>query len=150
MQTEWTFHDSEGRAVAYCDDGVHLHLFDGRAVAYLNGSSVYSYEGCHLGWFLRGWIRDHQGDAVLFAEGTVGDGPPRPERWPPPERGRREERPAKGNPEMHPGPPATSRSWSQLDSEGFFRLAPAEEAAPAEAEPTEPTPEDDGEVPTPG
>jgi hypothetical protein len=127
MQTEWTFHDADGRAVAYCDDGVHVHLFDGRAVAYLNGASVYSYQGVHLGWFLRGWIRDHQGDGVLFAAGAVGDGPVRPERWPRPERGRRQERPAKGNPELRPGPPLTSRSWSELTLERFFRLSASED-----------------------
>jgi hypothetical protein len=122
MSSEWTLYDHEGRAVAYADDGVHIHFFDGRAVGYVKGAAIYAYGGAHLGWFLRGWIRDHHGDAVLFAEGTLGDGPVRPERWAKPMRGLKEERPPKGQAENRPGPPLTARSWSEVTPESFLNV----------------------------
>lgn len=74
---ELVFYDRKGRAVAYTEDGEHIFNFGGAPVAYLDGDSVYSFSGTHLGWCADGWIRDYDGACVYFTEGAVG-GPIRP------------------------------------------------------------------------
>ena len=63
--------NSEGDAVAYIDtedDDLTIYLWDGRPVCYLYSSNgdyhVYGFNGTHLGWFIEGIIRDHEGNAV--------------------------------------------------------------------------------------
>ena len=60
-----TFYDSHGKPTAYTEDNEHIYLFSGKPVAYIDGSSVYSYSGRHLGWFDEGWIRDNSGYCVF-------------------------------------------------------------------------------------
>lgn len=67
--------NSDGDAVAYIDteeDDLTIYLFDGRPVCYLYSSNgdyhVYGFNGTHLGWFVEGIIRDHQGNAVGVTE----------------------------------------------------------------------------------
>ena len=61
-----TFYDSNGRHVAYTEDDVHIYLFSGEPVAYLDNGSVYSFSGRHLGWFENGCIRDNNGSMRLL------------------------------------------------------------------------------------
>jgi len=67
--------NSEGDAVAYIDtedDDLTIYLWDGRPVCYLYSSNgdyhVYGFNGNHLGWFVEGIIRDHEGNAVGVTE----------------------------------------------------------------------------------
>lgn len=67
---EVTLFSSQGEAVAYIDtsDELTIYLWDGTPVAYLDedisgGYNVYGFNGTHLGWFVKGIIRDHRGDA---------------------------------------------------------------------------------------
>jgi len=70
---EISLYDSEGDAVAYIDtdDDLNIYLWGGKPVAYLDGDSLYGFNGHHLGWFREGIVWDHEGYAVGFVEGAV-------------------------------------------------------------------------------
>jgi 4-fold beta flower protein len=60
--------DGNGKATAYIAAELTIYLWSGEPVAYLHpdssgGYHVYGFNGKHLGWFLRGVIWDHQGNA---------------------------------------------------------------------------------------
>lgn len=59
-------YDSNGRATAYvaADEDSTIYLWSGRPVAYLEGNSVYGFNGKHLGWFIKGVIYDNDGNPV--------------------------------------------------------------------------------------
>jgi len=65
-------YDSRGEAIAYCENGKDIFLFDGRPVAYFTGEYVYTYDGHQLGTFVDGWLRDNDGYCVLFTERAQG------------------------------------------------------------------------------
>ena len=63
--------DGRGNATAYVDtdDELTIYLRSGAPVAYLerdgdDGFHVYGFSGAHLGWFVGGVVRDHQGNAA--------------------------------------------------------------------------------------
>lgn len=70
---EISLYDDAGEAVAYIDtdDEMNVYLWKGAPVAYLEGQSIYGFNGKHLGWFKEGIIWDHEGYAVGFIEGAV-------------------------------------------------------------------------------
>ena len=63
---ETSLFDSEGEAVAYIDlsDDLTIYLWEGTPVAYLDEEDIYGFNGKHLGWYSRGSIVDHDGDAA--------------------------------------------------------------------------------------
>jgi len=66
---EISLFNSEGKPVAYIAEELTNYLWSGKPVAYLDedssgGFHVYGFNGKHLGWFVRGIIRDHQGHRV--------------------------------------------------------------------------------------
>ena len=67
---EISLYDSEGEAVAYIDlsDDLTIYLWEGKPVAYLDEEDVYGFNGNHLGWYSRGSIIDHDGDAACVEE----------------------------------------------------------------------------------
>ncbi len=69
-----TLFDYQGEATAYIDTdhGMNIYVWDGKPVAYIEGSSIWGFNGTHLGWFKEGIIWDHDGYAVGFSEGSVG------------------------------------------------------------------------------
>jgi len=78
-----TLHNRTGKAVVYINDSGTLYRFSGQPVAYLRGSSVYGFDGKHLGWFTNGWFRDRNGGASLFTSGSSGGPIPPIPRIPP-------------------------------------------------------------------
>lgn len=72
---ETTLYDSKGKAAAYIADDMTIYLWSGKPVAYLSsgggGTSVYGFNGKHLGWFEKGYIRDHDGDAACGVKGVI-------------------------------------------------------------------------------
>lgn len=67
---EVSLFDEDGKAVAYIalDDEMTIYLWSGKPVAYLErdeqgGYHVYGFNGLHLGWFVDGIVRDHEGAA---------------------------------------------------------------------------------------
>lgn len=75
---EVTLFDAAGRAAAYIaiDDDLTIYLWSGKPVAYLDrdGSDfhVYGFNGSHLGWFVKGVIWDHDGDAACAPKERIG------------------------------------------------------------------------------
>lgn len=105
------FFDSTGAAVAYSRDREVIYLWSGRPVAYLSSERVYRYSGAFFGWFIRGWIWDRHGRAMLFTPDAEG-GPVRPARRARPAKGARSVRPARGARQAVPARPVLSSSWS--------------------------------------
>ncbi len=67
----------------------------------ISDESIYSFSGHHLGWFLDGWVRDHNGNCVFFTQNAIG-GPANPAKQARPARGARRLRPARGAREVRP------------------------------------------------
>ncbi len=64
---EISLFNSNGSPVAYVDtddDDLTIYLWSGKPVAYISGDNIYGFNGKHLGWWVKGIIRDHDGDAV--------------------------------------------------------------------------------------
>jgi len=68
---EVTLFSGKGKAAAYIFvDDMTIYLWGGKPVAYLHpdkasgGFHIYGFNGKHLGWFVRGVVRDHDGDAA--------------------------------------------------------------------------------------
>lgn len=115
-----TFYDSSGRAVAYSDDNENIYLFNGEPVAYLHNDLVYSYTGCQLGRFNRGWIRDKSGYCVFFTETAEGPGPLKPLKQLKPLKSIKRVRPVKSIRQIPSLKALDSLSWSTLSGEAFF------------------------------
>lgn len=116
-----TFYDLHGRPIAYlCDDNIHIYLFDGKPVAYLHNSTVYGFNGHHLGWFEKGWIRDLQGYCVFFTKMASGSGPIKPIKQIKPIKSIRQIKPIKSIKQIKRIKPINKMSWSTLSGEQFF------------------------------
>jgi len=115
-----TFYDRHGVPVAYSEDLETIYLFSGKPVAYFQNDSVYAFYGRHLGWFLNGWIRDHNGDAVYFTEIAQG-GPLKPLKQLKPLKSLRLLRPLKSLRALKPLKPIKSFNWSSLSGKDFFQ-----------------------------
>jgi len=81
--------DSNGQPTAYIaieDDERTLYLWEGKAVAYIDYDGaglldVFGFNGKHLGWFIDGVLRDHDGNAACATKQRVGRAvtePPKP------------------------------------------------------------------------
>ena len=57
--------------MVYTDDNRHIFYFTGEPIAYIHESSLYNYDGRHLGFFKDGWIRDNNGKCVLFTKDAI-------------------------------------------------------------------------------
>jgi hypothetical protein len=81
---------------------------------------VFFFDGRHAGWFLDGWIRDHEGGAVYFSDYAHG-GPVRPIRQVRPVQGVRQVRPIRGVRQVRPVRPVRQSAWSLVsDGPAFF------------------------------
>ena len=114
-----TLFDRYGAPIAYSDDMENIYLFSGEPLAYILGDSVYAFRGAHLGWFIDGWVRDHNGDAVFFTE-ISKNGPFKPFKQFKPFKSLKLLKPLKGLRELKPLRPINSLSWSSLSGEDFF------------------------------
>jgi hypothetical protein len=65
---EVSLFDGGGKPVAYIAEDLTIYLWSGKPAAYLHNESgkqhVYGFNGKHLGWFIKGVVRDHDGNAV--------------------------------------------------------------------------------------
>lgn len=115
-----TLYDSKGRPTAYIEDGVHIYTFAGLPVAYVHDGSVYALGGRHLGWFVKGWLRDNRGRCVFFTDIAEGSGPQRPMMAMKPMKNMKQIGPEKGAREPKPERPLETMSWSELSGPQFF------------------------------
>lgn len=106
------FYDNYGKPKAYLDDdGETIFTFAGNPLGYLDGENIYSFKGTFLGWFVTGWIRDRNGDCVLFTKDASG-GPGRPGLAGTPGKGGQHGLPGRGGQQGVPGRPGFSSKWS--------------------------------------
>jgi hypothetical protein len=117
---ELTFYDLRGRSVAYCDDARHIYAFSGVPLAYLDGDSVFGFDGQHLGWWDRGWVRDHQGAWVFFTDNSTGNGPALPVKQPRPAKGFKNMPPTPAFKHLKPVRVADGLGWSSRSGAQFF------------------------------
>ena len=117
---ELTFHDEHGNAIGYCEDGAVIYSFTGVPLAYLEGDSVYAFDGTHLGWWERGWVSDHQGAWVFFTESAIG-GPALPVKHARPSKGFKNPPPVPGPRSIKPVPARGGLGWSSRSGVQFFR-----------------------------
>ena len=111
------FYDSNGKAYAYSDDGLHIFSFIGAPLGYISDDSIYSFSGAHIGYFNDGVLRDNRGNALLFTPESSG-GPIKPVRQMKPMKGMKQMKPMKGMKQMKPIRPIKTYGWSsyELDS----------------------------------
>jgi len=116
---EISLFNSKGSAVAYVDtddDDLTIYLWSGKPVAYISNNNIYGFNGNHLGWWVDGIIRDHDGDAV----GATKDATNMYTEYEP-YKGYKEYKPYKSYKEYAPYKPYWSTSWSS-DSFKMFLL----------------------------
>lgn len=113
------FYDRDGAPVAYSEDGEHIFLFGGEAIAYLEDDAVYSYRGELKGWFESGWLRDKDGRCVAFSEYATG-GPLRADMKPEPQRALKQSLPTRERQDPRALRPIHSNCWSVLTTIQFF------------------------------
>ena len=107
---EISLFNSKGSAVAYVDtddDDLTIYLWSGKPVAYISNDNIYGFNGKHLGWWVKGIIRDHDGDAV----GATKDATNIYTEYEP-YKGYKEYKPYKSYKEYAPYKPYWSTSWS--------------------------------------
>ena len=121
MKIDMIFYDREGNPIAYSEDGVHIYLYNGDPVGYIDADSIYSFSGDHLGWFNAGWILDHNGDCLFFMLNARG-GPLKPLAMLAPLKELKDLLPTKNTREIKPMVPTKNMDWSPLSLEKFFRL----------------------------
>ena len=70
---ELTLLNQRGATVAYVDwsDDGTIYLWSGIPTAYVNGTSIYGFNGRHLGWFADGIVRGGGGKRVGYTEETI-------------------------------------------------------------------------------
>ena len=114
------FYDNHGRPIAYTEDDVHIYLFTGEPVAYLDGDAVYGFNGHQFGWFENGWICDLDGYCVFFTENATGSGPVKPVKHVCPVKHVKRIKPVKHVKRVRRVKAVKKLSWSQLSGVVFF------------------------------
>ena len=114
------FYDNHGRPTAYTEDDVHIYLFTGEPVAYLDDDAVYGFNGHQFGWFENGWIRDLDGYCVFFTENATGSGPVKPVKHVCPVKHVKRVKPVKHVKRVRRVKAVKKLSWSQLSGVMFF------------------------------
>ncbi len=124
---EVSLFDSDGKPVAYVsmgEDVATIYMWSGKPVAYLKSSrgtgfSIYGFNGKHLGWFVKGILRDHDGDAACEVRDVVTS----PELEP--LKSLKQLKPLKAIPEIEPIRPIFTLEWSSTPC-GLFLMEGAE------------------------
>lgn len=114
QEEETTLFDSRGNAIAYIamdSDEPTIYMWSGKPVAYLgsssaNGFNIYGFNGKHLGWFVKGVARDHDGNGACGVRDVVDS--PKFE----PFKAFKEFKPFKAFKEFEPFRPAFTLKWS--------------------------------------
>ncbi|MBN8876791.1 MAG: hypothetical protein J0I32_04540 [Sphingobacteriales bacterium] len=121
-QSEVSLFDKGGNAVAYIstNDEWTIYLWEGKPVAYIinDGKTlhVYGFNGKHIGWYLSGIIRDHEGNVVGFKKDAVSNIYEQHEGY----KGYKEYKPYKYHREYAPYQPYFSAKFSDINLNGFL------------------------------
>lgn len=118
-----TFYDRNGGAIAYSDDDVHIFLFSGEPIGYLEAEALYSYRGELMGWFEEGWLRDKDGRCVAYSEQATG-GPLQPVKARRPSPSVKQTLPTQERRDPRSLRPIHSNAWSNQSAFEFFSRLP--------------------------
>lgn len=71
-QKEVSLFGNKGEPKVYIsvEEEESIYSFDGRPLAYLDGTNIYGFNGHHLGWFEDGIVWNHQGERLGFTAKT--------------------------------------------------------------------------------
>jgi hypothetical protein len=130
---ETTLFNADGAPEAYISfsqnepaiDEPTIYMWSGKPVAYLasrirGGFNVYGFNGTHLGWFVNGVVRDHEGNPVCGVHRVVSL--PKPV----PAKSRKQTIPLKSSQQAAPQRPLYRRHWSSTPCGSFlFEGAPS-------------------------
>lgn len=126
---ELSLFDFEGDAIAYIADDSEMTIFlwDGTPCAYLvkkgnsenpktDKFSIYGFNGDHLGWLIKGIVRDHEGDITGFTRGAINKSTNYE-----PYKSYKQYKPYKGYKEYEPYMPYLSNNWSDFLLKDFLK-----------------------------
>ena len=105
--------DRFGHHVSWLDNA-NIHDVEGIPKAFIVGPSFFSYGAKYLGYFMDGYFRDSDGNAISFIEGAH-NGPLLPRIAPPPHTPVPAVPPRLPIPPLPFMPPTSTLSWSNLD-----------------------------------
>ena len=107
---EITLYSSPGQPIAYIapNDDLTIYLWSGKPVAYLHAEDVYTFNGRHLGWFVKGLVYNHRGQIVGAIRSRLTSVPQIS-----PIKSLKELKPIKGIREISPLRPVLGVSWSE-------------------------------------
>ena len=121
---ETALYSANGMPVAYLsfeagDDEPVIYAWSGKPVAYLTsthgeGLSVYGFNGKHLGWFVHGVVRDHDGSGACGVRAVVNS--PKAE----PFKAFKQFKPFKAFKQFEPTRPSFSQKWSSTTCSVFL------------------------------
>jgi len=100
--------------ISFSGDNPTIYIWSGKPVAYLSSSvgggfNVYGFNGKHLGWYVDGAVRNHEGNPVCGVHRVVRDvSLPKPE----PLKSIKQLLPLKSSKELAPPRPLYRRQWS--------------------------------------
>ena len=77
-------YDQSGSVYAWLQMNGHICGLDGENLAFIDGDSVYEWDGKHIGWWQDGHIRDASGAVALFRADATNMGVFMPMRQVPP------------------------------------------------------------------
>lgn len=126
---EITLYSSGGQPVAYIADDLTIYLWSGKPVAYLHSDDVYSFNGKHLGWFVRGLVYNHDGEVVGAIRSRLRSVPQIS-----PIKSIKEIKPIKGIREISPVMPLFRLLWAEDETLGSFLLVGDESRSKGGAE----------------
>jgi hypothetical protein len=90
-----------------------IYMWSGKPVAYLvssvdGGFNVYGFNGKHIGWYVNGVVRSHEGNPVCGVHRVVSSPKPKPPK------SLKQSAPLKSSKELPPARPLFRRQWSSV------------------------------------
>jgi hypothetical protein len=105
-------YDRTGRVYAWLHQTGKIYGLKGENLAFVDGDSIYAWNGAHIGWWRDSHIRDSVGYVALFAAEARITGVSKPVRAVRPVRPAREVSPANPLKGAKPVKPSWRSAWS--------------------------------------
>jgi hypothetical protein len=106
-------YNQKGATYAWLHANGNVYSLQGAAVAFVEGEGVYNWEGCHIGWWANGHMRDAVGEVCLFTKDAKNTGVVKPVRDLHQQRPLRLETPVRPLKWPRPAKPPNLWSWSK-------------------------------------
>jgi hypothetical protein len=105
--------DGDGEVYAWLNEDGKIYGLDGQNLAFIEGDSIYDWDGNHVGWWTDGHIRDSYGAVALFTSEASNLGVLKPMRALRPLAPLRELSPMKPMKSMKPMRPLKQMAWAE-------------------------------------